>query len=102
MKEYMALAGRVRESLTELRGVVDRAIQLSEKALRTGDDGYWDGVALNLHSFYTSVERIFVDIARTIEGSVPSGSEWHADLLVQMYSEVSGVRPPVVVRREAF
>ena len=39
------------------------------KAEETADDGYLDGVALNLHSFYTGLESYFEEIARTIEGA---------------------------------
>ena len=96
--EYAALAARIRESLAELERVVNRAEELRDKALRTGDDGYWDGTALNLHGFYAGVEQIFEDVARTMEGSVPEGPNWHPDLLLQMSAEVSGARPPVVTR----
>jgi hypothetical protein len=75
---------------------VERVTYLKEKALRSGDDGFWDGVALNLHGFYSGVERIFEDIARTIENSLPSGAEWHSDLLAQMADEIEGVRPAVI------
>jgi len=98
MSEYNALAGRVRESIEELIFAVDRAILLKDKAFSTGDDGYWDGVALNLHGFYTGVERIFEDIARTIEISVPTGPDWHLDLLIQMSSNISEVRPAVITK----
>jgi hypothetical protein len=73
MSEQTALAARIRGYLAELEKVVDRAILLSKKALKSGDDGYWDGVALNLHSFYSGTERIFEDIARTMDGNIPSG-----------------------------
>ncbi len=55
-----------------------------------------DGVALNLHGFYAGVERIFEEIAREIDGSLPAGPEWHRDLLLQMSAEVAGTRPPVI------
>lgn len=96
MSEYTALAGRIRISLQDVKNSVDRSLQLSDKAHKSGDDGYWDGVALNLHGFYTGVEHIFEDIARTLENSVPSGSEWHMDLLTQMAGEIEGVRPAVI------
>ena len=98
MNEHIVLAGRVRESLVELECVMDRALLLHDKAVKTGDDGYWDGVALNLHSFYAGVERIFEDIARTVDASVPVGSDWHRDLLLQMSAEVPTVRPPIITR----
>lgn len=98
MSEYTALAGRIRISLQDVKNSVVRSLQLSDKARKSGDDGYWDGVALNLHGFYTGVEHIFADIARTLENSLPSGSEWHVDLLTQMAGEIEGVRPAVISR----
>ncbi len=100
MSAYPALSGRITTTLQELQTVVNRIGQLSQKALQTNDDGYWDGVALNLHSFYGGVERIFEDIARTVDGSVPDGPGWHANLLLQMASEVANSRP-AVIRPEA-
>ena len=96
--EYASLAGRIREELLELRRAVDRAEMLMTKAQNTGDDGYLDGVALNLHGFYVGVERMFESIAREVEGSVPLGSGWHQDLLTQMAADVTGIRPPVIAR----
>lgn len=96
MSDYAALASRIRIELYDLDVVVRRALELGNKAKTSGDDGYWDGVALNLHGFYTGIEHIFEDIARTIEQSVPSGSNWHMDLLTQMGGEIEGVRPPVI------
>ena len=98
MSNTTALASRIRTSLQDVKNSVDRALQLSKKAHTSGDDGYWDGVALNLHGFYTGIEHIFEDIARTLENSLPSGSEWHVDLLTQMAGEIEGVRPAVISR----
>jgi hypothetical protein len=94
--EYAALAARIRASLGDVERVVARAEALSQRAQGTGDDGFWDGVALNLHGFYAGIEQAFEDIARTLEGSIPGGSTWHQALLLQMSSEVVGVRPVVV------
>jgi len=94
--EYAALAARIRTSLNDIVRVVDRAETLSQRAQRTGDDGFWDGVALNLHGFYAGVEQIFEDIARSLEGSVPPGLAWHQALLLQMSSEVASIRPAVI------
>ena len=98
MSDTRALAGRIRISIQDVKNSVIRAIELSDKARKSGDDGYWDGVALNLHGFYTGIEHIFEDIARTLESSLPSGSEWHKDLLTQMAGEIEGVRPAVISR----
>lgn len=98
MSDYAALASRIRVSLQDVNRSVERSLELANKAKTTGDDGYWDGVALNLHGFYTGIEHIFEDIARTIEVSLPTGSGWHIDLLTQMSAEVEAVRPAVINR----
>ncbi len=96
MNEQIALAVRIKGYLADLEKVTNRAILLSTKAINSGDDGYWDGVALNLHGFYSGVERIFEDIARTVDGNIPSGPDWHMGILVQMSTEVADLRPPVI------
>jgi hypothetical protein len=92
------LAVRIQSELVEIHQVVERAQRLLDKASKSGDDDYYDGVALNLHSFYTAIERILEDIAREIDGAVPTGQNWHRSLLMQMAAEVPQVRPPVIQR----
>ena len=93
---YTALAGRIQQTLTDIEYVVQRAESLLAKAEQTGDDGYWDGIALNLYSFYGGIERIFEDIARTMEQSIPTGTNWHQDLLLQMAAKLNSIRPAVI------
>ena len=54
-----------------------------------------------LHDFYNCVERVFLRIARELNGGVPRGEQWHRDLIDSMALEISGVRPAVVDRRLA-
>lgn len=75
-----ALIARIHSYLDELVQVIDRVELLSGKAVSTGDDDYWDGVALNLHGFYSGVERIFEDIARSMDETTPEGLDWHRAL----------------------
>jgi hypothetical protein len=93
-----ALAARIREYVVELDLVVERAVRFSKQAAKSGEDAYWDAVALNLHGYYSGVERIFEDIARTMDASLPEGSDWHQRLLFQMSAEIQGVRPAVIDR----
>lgn len=95
---HSALAARIQEYTAELDRVVERAVSFSQKAAKTGDDAYWDAIALNLHSYYSGVERIFEDVARTVEGDLPAGPDWHQRLLFQMSADIQGVRPSVIGR----
>ena len=96
--DLLALAGRIREELAELDRVAERAGTTMRKAKASGDDAYWDAVALNLHGFYTGIERILESIAREVDGSVPRGPQSHRDLLMQMAAELPGRRPAVLSR----
>jgi hypothetical protein len=48
-----------------------------------------------LHSFYNGLENIFLSIAKGIDQNVPSGAQWHRDLLNQM-TEATSSRGPVL------
>lgn len=94
--EYAALGNRTEQKLDDVERVVARAEQLLKQAQVNGDDGYLDGVALNLHGFYAGVESIFEDIARNIDGAIPDGPDWHRALLLQMSGKTQGIRPSVI------
>ncbi len=93
-----ALAARLREELSEVSREVERTLAAAGKAQSTGDDTYWDAVALRLQAFYTGVERMLEAIAQEVDGSVPSGPSWHRDLLLQLGAELPGRRPAVLSR----
>ena len=49
-----------------------------------------------LDDFYLGIERILERIIQQLEGKVPSGREWHKDLLDIATQEKKGVRPPIL------
>jgi hypothetical protein len=55
-----------------------------------------DATALNLHGFYAGLERVFTIIAERVDDTLPSGPNWHQDLLRQMTTELPGVRAAVI------
>ena len=67
------LANRIRQELKELERVLARISEGWQRARRSGDDYYIDSVALNLHGFYSGLERIFTLIAETMDGSHAPG-----------------------------
>ena len=90
------LAMRIRNELSEIERTLKRATEGVKRAKQTGDDYYLDGVALNLHSFYSGIERIFELIAANVDDMLPEGENWHKILLKQMAEEMTEVRPAVI------
>jgi len=76
--------------------VVARVETAWKKAAANNDEFYFDSVALNIHSFYSGLERVFEKIASAVDGSVPQGINWHQELLNQMALEIPNVRPAVI------
>ena len=52
-------------------------------------------MATDLAEVYERIEKIFQRIAREVDVHVPSGAEWHKNLLAQMTERRAG-RPPVI------
>ncbi len=52
-------------------------------------------LAADLAEVYTGFEKIFERIANEVDKAVPSGGQWHNDLLTQM-AERRSERPPVI------
>ena len=90
---YQELAERIRGEMSDMERVVQRALQAWPKAQKMSEEQYvyLDSVALNLHSFYSGVERLFELIARHVDGALPAGETWHRDLLQQMAQDLTDV-----------
>lgn len=95
-KKYISLSQRIRRELEEIERSVNR-IKKAWNLISTDIDSlYLDSVALNLHNFYSGIERIFELIAEVIDEIRPSSSSWHQELLTQMSIDIPGVRPAVI------
>jgi len=95
---YLVLAERIRSEVTDLDKLVSRAERAVVASHQHTDDQdlYFDSAALSLHDLYSGLERIFRQIAATVDNDVPSNQEWHRDLLRLMKDEIPGVRPAVL------
>ena len=79
----------------KLDALVDSLAALGDVA---GDRLRIDAAALRLQSFYTGIERCFLQISRVLNGGTPDGQDWHRRLLERM-GQPTEERPAVL--REA-
>jgi hypothetical protein len=95
---YQEISQRIHGECEELERVVQRALRAWPYAQKSVSEQeiYLDSVALNLHSFYSGLERLFELIARHIDQSIPDTETWHRDLLQQMTLEIKDIRPAVI------
>ncbi len=96
--DYRVVAVRIRQELVALEEVTDRALGAWAGATGGTHDYHVDAAALSLHGFYAGLERVFVIVAERVDESMPSGANWHQDLLQQVSAELPGVRPAVISR----
>ena len=103
IERYAVVASRIRQELKDIERVVDRAQRAVAASRQRPEDQdfYLDSAALNLHDFYAGLERIFEHIAANVDRSVPSGQDWHRELLRQMAVDIPQIRPQVLSRASA-
>lgn len=97
ISRHIVSAERFRSELENIEEVVTRVRRAAEASEEdsVNSDLYWDAIALNLHDFYTGLERVLRHIAAEVDGHVPAGAEWHQELLRQMATPLPQIRPAV-------
>lgn len=95
---YEEIVDRIRGQAPDLERLVQRVMMAWSHGMSSRDDQEisLDSVALNLHGFYSGLERLFALISRHVDQSVPAGETWHRELLEQMCQEIPDVRPAVI------
>lgn len=98
IESYLILAERIRKELQDLERLVARANRAVTTARKNSQDAdlFLDSASLNMHDVYSGFERIFKQIAGTVDGAVPTSAEWHRELLEQMGLDLPKVRPAVL------
>ncbi|MGB5915517.1 MAG: hypothetical protein WBG63_11680 [Phormidesmis sp.] len=96
--QYLSVSGRIRREIQSIDAVVERTLRIWEngQTIHPEDEYHVDATALNIHSFYAGIERILEIIADSVDGTKPSGANWHTELLSQLASDIKGVRPAVI------
>jgi len=95
---YPEIVERIQLQLSDLDRLVKRALLSWSHAKESRDEQrlYLDAVALNLHGFYSGLERLFELIARHVDVILPEGEKWHYELLKQMTEDKKDIRPAVI------
>jgi hypothetical protein len=97
-ERYRLLAAGIRAEYPAIQRAATHADDAIRRTQWDADTAEFllEAAAFSVHSAYTAIERLFVEIARTVDQTVPSGAEWHRDLVRQMQLAPSGVRPAVL------
>ncbi len=95
---YQVYRERIANELRDVTRAAEKARHAFQLANRGGADEslYLDSTALNLHGFYSGVERLFEWLAKEFDGTVPSSFMWHRELLSQMELVIPNIRPAVI------
>lgn len=91
-KQFAVIAARINEELLNISRLQNelkekgfsgspRAVKL---AVAQADSFAIRGIGSVLHDFYVAIENVFEVIARDIDERLPSGENWHQELLRQM------------------
>jgi len=97
VSRYAVLRGRIQQQLQDLEMEYQYALDQAQLAETSNIGAYWIAAGFGLQGFYTGVEKIFEQIARSVDGSLSRESErWHQELLEQMRIEVPDIRPAVI------
>jgi hypothetical protein len=73
-----------------------RVEELRRLDLSRAETGTLAHAAVALHHGYGAIESALERVARSLEGSLPSGRDWHVALLDSMALDIEGVRPRVI------
>jgi len=94
MGKIEILKSRIENDLKNLRKIRNEITEISY--LNLSDYYKIKLFAQNLHDYYNGLERIFRAIAKSIDGQVPKGEDWHSELLENMALDLKDIRPAVI------
>jgi len=93
----LRLSAEIQEELVLLQQIQEQANSAQARFNATPPDGLeLRGVAAILQDFYNGAENVFKRIAGELNGGLPSGANWHVQLLRDMTLDLPGLRPAVI------
>lgn len=93
LRTLLAWIAHQRETIERIGERLDRA---EVRATSSTDPDVSAATALFLQHYYTGIEDALLRIAEELDGSAPSGDEWHRLLLDQMSLDIPEVRPALL------
>lgn len=98
-RQWRALQADVDRELQDLGQLVaEMQALLGQIGARAGSPASTElrAAAAIVHDFYTGIERMLQRIAVAVDGGLPSGPDWHVQLLRRMAADLTGIRPAVL------
>ena len=96
MSRYGVLVARIKNELATLDQVVQTARSQVQKGQATEDPDFYQAAALSLQNYYMGAERIFEEVAKQIDQSLPTGAKFPSALLQQMGLNIPQTRPALL------
>jgi len=87
---------RLRKELANLEKLVAELKSIGRMRELKVDSVRIRACASILHDFYSGIEKMFINIAREADRTVPTGDGWHRELLDQMTLDIPDIRPAVL------
>jgi HepT-like protein len=90
----------VKNELAEIKKEFDVMKKKAELLKKTKDpdvrDSHIRAIAGCVHGIYTGVEVVLKGLVKYFDGEVPSGEDWHIQLLLRCKNPNEGVRPAIL------
>ena len=93
---WAALIADLELELTAISRLASESERILRRAPEESDEVYVRAAASLLQDFYSGTEKLMQRIAEEIDGALPAGPRWHAQLLARMTASIEGVRPAVL------
>ncbi len=95
-QKFLLLRADIDRTLTQIAAVVAEGRGTLERLDGSPTTLELRGIGSILHDFYTGIEQLLEHIASELDGEIPVGADWHAQLLGRMTSVIESVRPAVL------
>ncbi|MGB3294039.1 MAG: nucleotidyltransferase domain-containing protein [Phormidesmis sp.] len=92
---YLALQQRLKDELAAIQQTVDTLVEVIAQADTVAEIIVTPALASYIEDFYTGCERLAERVVVTLDGGLPTGENWHQQLLQQVAEPGGYERPPL-------